>query len=241
MLERHAPEKDIFVRDVLEYFSVSDSSEWRKTNTWQQRDGIAFRRAGSRQQLSHLAKWNNWEALVRGKLLDVNFFWQTRQTLACVRPFFFPRNKWYAAAPGGESERSGHHAAVSHPEKRLDGLLDKALHAAPKTVAHRSTPRLCASHSRPSSIPAIVGIRTCGFLQYLVDVSTFLTRLIQAHPLSAGLEAVLHKRTSAMFTSKKHFLFCLFFVLFLSKNNRGSRGRSDAHPERDICFLITPF
>lgn len=38
VLERHAWEKDIYVRDILEYFSVSDFCEERKTNTWQQRE-----------------------------------------------------------------------------------------------------------------------------------------------------------------------------------------------------------
>lgn len=154
MLERHAPEKDIYDRDILEYFSVSDFSEQRKTNTWQQRDGLAFRRAMSRQRLPRLTKWNNWGRSWKGKLLDENFFDKQDKLLHVSGLFFFPQDELYAAAPAGESERSGHRAAVSHPEEQLDGLPDKAQHT-----------KLCAPHSRPSNIPAIVGIGTCGFLQ----------------------------------------------------------------------------
>lgn len=135
MLERHASEKDIYVRDILEYFSVSDFCEQRKTNTWQHRETVSLSDAPWVGSSFRLLQNEIIGGVREGEIARCEIFWQTRQTLACVRPFFFfPQDELYAASPAGESECSGPRAVVSHPEERLDGLPNKAQNAAPKTV-----------------------------------------------------------------------------------------------------------
>lgn len=79
---------------------------------------------------------------MREKLLDVNFFDKQDKLLHVSGLFFylFPKMNYMLPRQPGESECSGPRAAVSHPEERLDGLPDKAQHAAPKTVTQSSTP-----------------------------------------------------------------------------------------------------
>lgn len=148
---------------------------------------------------------------MRGKLLDVNFFWQTRQTLACVRPFFFPQDELYAAAPGGESERSGHRAAVSHPEERLNGLPDKAQHAAPKTVAQRSTPRLCAPHGRQTFLLLLEYARV-DFCNSLLPTSQLFARTYLSSSLISWAERKIQKQNLLLV-----FLFLFFLIKKLQR------------------------
>lgn len=170
-----------------------------------------------------------------GEIAGWEFFWQTRQSLACVRPLFsflsfskmnymLPRQPGRASVPG---------SALRFLIVRSDSTGCQTKH---------STLRPKQSHSSQTRDSVIFAHGRQTFLLLLeyaiLDFCNSLSQMPQLLPgftvpdlvvLSAGLE-------NMMFMSRAQTSKTLELVFFVIKS---SWGRSDAWPECYICIFIT--